>query len=238
MRIAIIGNGRVATHLSKALSSAGHELTMCGGRVRRCPVPDDAQIVILAIKDDAIHQVSADLAQSNSLVLHTSGSISMDVMPCRRRGVLYPMQTFSLDRELNYRQVPLFLETSLSEDMALLCQLASSISDVQMPMSGEQRRSLHLAAVFACNFVNHLFALSHDILQENNIPFNMLFPLIEETVSKLHILSPHEAQTGPALRWDTTVLQSHMNMITDHQRREIYRLISESIHNTETSVKH
>ena len=211
---------------------------MCGGRVRRCPVPDDAQIVILAIKDDAIHQVSADLAQSNSLVLHTSGSISMDVMPCRRRGVLYPMQTFSLDRELNYRKVPLFLETSLSEDMALLCQLASSISDVQMPMSGEQRRSLHLAAVFACNFVNHLFALSHDILQENNIPFNMLFPLIEETVSKLHSLSPHEAQTGPALRWDTTVLQSHMNMITDHQRREIYRLISESIHNTETSVKH
>ena len=148
------------------------------------------------------------------------------------------MQTFSLDRELNYRKVPLFLETSLSEDMALLCQLASSISDVQMPMSGEQRRSLHLAAVFACNFVNHLFALSHDILQENNIPFNMLFPLIEETVSKLHSLSPHEAQTGPALRWDTTVLQSHMNMITDHQRREIYRLISESIHNTETSVKH
>lgn len=232
MKIALIGKGRVATHMSQALLMAGHEVTMCGGKTRICPVPTDVEVVIIAIKDDAVSVVASEFAHSSSLVLHTSGSISIDAIPATRRGVLYPMQTFSMDREVDFRQVPLFLETSLSEDLSVLTQLASTISDIYMPMNGEQRKVLHLAAVFSCNFVNHLFEISHDVLAEHAIPFQILFPLIQETISKIQTLTPHEAQTGPALRWDETVMQGHTEILGDTRRRHIYQMLSESIRAT------
>ena len=232
MKRALIGKVRVAIHMSQALLMAGHEVTMCGGKTRICPVPTDVEVVIIAIKDDAISVVASEFAHSSSLVLHTSGSISIDAIPATRRGVLYPMQTFSMDREVDFRQVPLFLETSLSEDLPVLTQLASTISDIYMPMNGEQRKVLHLAAVFSCNFVNHLFEISHDVLAEHSIPFRILFPLIQETVSKIQTLTPHEAQTGPALRWDETVMQGHIEKLGDSNRRLIYQMLSESIHAT------
>ena len=232
MKRALIGKVRVAIHMSQALLLAGLEVTMCGGKTRICPVPTDVEVVIIAIKDDAISVVASEFAHSSSLVLHTSGSISIDAIPATRRGVLYPMQTFSMDREVDFRQVPLFLETSLSEDLPVLTQLASTISDIYMPMNGEQRKVLHLAAVFSCNFVNHLFEISHDVLAEHSIPFRILFPLIQETVSKIQTLTPHEAQTGPALRWDETVMQGHIEKLGDSNRRLIYQMLSESIHAT------
>ena len=122
--------------------------------------------------------------------------------------------------------------SSLPEDMSMLSQLASTISDIYMPMNGEQRKVLHLAAVFSCNFVNHLFEISHDVLAEHAIPFQILFPLIQETISKIQTLTPHEAQTGPALRWDETVMQGHTEMLGDTRRRHIYQMLSESIRAT------
>jgi predicted short-subunit dehydrogenase-like oxidoreductase (DUF2520 family) len=232
MKIALIGKGRVATHMSRALLKAGHDVTMCGGKSRTCPVPSDVEVVIISVKDDAISFVASEFADSSSLVLHTSGSISIEAIPATRRGVIYPMQTFSMDREVDFRQVPLFLETSLPEDMSVLSQLASTISDIHMPMKGEQRKILHLAAVFSCNFVNHLFEISHDVLAEHSIPFRILFPLIQETVSKIQTLTPHEAQTGPALRWDETVMQGHIEKLGDSKRRLIYQMLSESIRAT------
>ncbi len=234
MKIAIIGKGRVATHLSQALASAGHDMIMCGGRKRIQAVPADAEVVILSIKDDAIASVASEFADSNALVLHTSGSISIEAIPSAHRGVMYPMQTFSMDRAVDFRQIPLFLEASSEEDMKMLSRLSATISDTQMLMNSEQRKSLHLAAVLCCNFVNHLFELSHDVMKEQGIPFRILFPLIEETIAKIHTLTPHEAQTGPALRWDENVMQSHMDLLHEPRHREIYRLLSESIHVTHT----
>lgn len=237
MKIAVIGRGRVATHLTQALASAGHDMITCGGRKRVQNVPDDADVVIMAIKDAAIEQVASELASSKALVVHTSGSVAMDVIPSERRGVLYPMQTFSMERAVDFRNIPLFLEAGSEDDMTILSRLAASISNTQMPLNGEQRKTLHLAAVLCCNFVNHLFELSHDVLSEQNIPFKILFPLIEETFAKIHTLTPHEAQTGPALRWDENVMQWHMAMLHDPRHREIYRLLSESIRVTHTKKK-
>lgn len=234
MNIAIIGKGRVATHLARALSSAGHEVTMCGGRHRTRPVPAEAEVIILSVKDSAISQVAQTLARSHALVLHTSGSVSMDAIPSMRRGVFYPLQTFSLDRNVDFCKIPLFLEARTEADMALLVQLASAISGTYMPMDSERRKTLHLAAVLCCNFVNHLFSISHDILAEQGIPFSMLFPLMEETLDKVRTLSPHAAQTGPAVRWDENVMQSHLSMLANPIHREIYRILSESIHLSHT----
>jgi predicted short-subunit dehydrogenase-like oxidoreductase (DUF2520 family) len=158
----------------------------------------------------------------------------MDAIPSVRRGVFYPLQTFSLDRNVDFRKIPLFLEARTEEDMALLAQLASAISDTHMPMDGERRKTLHLAAVLCCNFVNHLYSISHDILAEQGIPFSTLFPLMEETLDKVRALSPREAQTGPAVRWDENVMQSHLSMLANPIHREIYRLLSESIHLSHT----
>lgn len=232
MRISVIGKGRVATHLSKALLSFGHDVVMCGGRTRIRPVPEDTELLILSVNDDAIAQVSQEFAESGALVVHTSGSVPMDAIASPRRGVLYPMQTFSLDRDVDFRKVPLFLEASDEADLNLLCQLAATMSDTWMPMNGEQRKAMHLAAVLCCNFVNHLFELSHDVVAEHGIPFSTLYPLIEETFAKIHTLTPHQAQTGPALRGDRKVMQSHESMLHDPKRRDIYRLLSESIRET------
>lgn len=232
MRISVIGKGRVATHLSKALVSAGHDVVMCGGKTRMLPVPEDTELLILSVNDDAIGQVSEEFADSNALVVHTSGSVSMGAIASARRGVLYPMQTFSLERDVDFRKVPLFLEAYDEADLKLLNQLAATISDTWMPMNGEQRKAMHLAAVFCCNFVNHLFEISHDVVVEHGIPFSTLYPLIEETFAKLHTLTPHRAQTGPALRGDKKVMQMHESMLRDPRRMEIYRLLSESIGET------
>lgn len=234
MNIAIIGKGRVATHLSQALASAGHVIVMCGGRKRIQAVPEDADAVVLAIKDAAIADVAREFADSKALVLHTSGSVPMDAIPSARRGVMYPMQTFSMARAVDFRHIPLFLEVSSPSDADTLERLASSISDTCIYLDGNKRKTLHLAAVLCCNFVNHLFELSHDVMAEQNIPFRTLFPLIEETFAKIHTLTPHEAQTGPALRWDEEVMARHMDMLHDPRHKEIYRLMSESIHAAHT----
>lgn len=229
MKIAIIGKGRVATHLSRALAGAGHMMTECGGRQRTHAVPEDADIIILAIKDDAIATVAQEFAGRDCLVLHTSGSVAMGTLPCRHRGVIYPMQTFSVEREVDFRKVPLFLETAMEEDMPLLTRLAASISDMYMRMDGEKRRVMHLAAVLCCNFANHLYDIAHGLMDREDIPFDVLFPLIDETCAKIHDLTPHEAQTGPAVRWDEKVMAWHMDMLQSPLHREIYRLMSESI---------
>ena len=237
MNIAIIGKGRVAAHLSQALKSAGHDVTDCGGRQRVRQLPDNAEVIVIAVKDDAIASVAGEFADSNCLVVHTSGSVAMDAIPCSRRGVLYPMQTFSMERQVDFSKVPLFLETASEEDMPVLTELASSISDVHMYMDGEKRRVMHLAAVLCCNFTNHLYDIAHEVMLKAGIPFEVLLPLIDETVAKIRTLTPHEAQTGPAIRWDEDVMAWHMGMLQNSLHREIYRLMSESIRTSHNGGK-
>ena len=231
MKTALVGRGRVATHLKDALLLAGHSVQMCGGREGLEPVAEDVDVVVISISDDALPGISESIVLGNAdtLVVHTAGSVPMDVLPYRHRGVLYPMQTFSMNREVDMRDVPLFLETARTEDMAVLEQLASSISDRVMPLDGEHRKVLHLAAVLCCNFTNHLFDLTAGLLERNGIPFSTMLPLIDETVGKVHQMHPHNAQTGPAVRGDDKVIAAHLAMIDDPYLHEIYNLLSKSI---------
>ena len=153
----------------------------------------------------------------------------MDVLPFRRRGVLYPMQTFSIGRDVDMSKVPFFIESAVEEDLDVLKGLANGISGIVMPLDSERRKVLHLAAVLCCNFTNHLYDLTAGVLKRNGIPFSMMLPLIDETVVKIHTMHPHDAQTGPAMRGDMAVINDHLDMIDDTYLHDIYDLMSKSI---------
>ncbi len=227
-RIVLIGAGRVASHLSRAMRDCGMSPLEVGGRTRVAPIPDDADIYLIAVSDTAIAQVAEEIGDVKGLVVHTAGSVSLDVLPQRRRGVMYPMQTFSKDREVDMSRVPFFVESDT--DLDTLLKLANTLSNHVTVADYETRSTLHLAAIFCNNFTNRMMAIADSILQEHGIPFCTMLPLIEETVDKVHGMSPHNAQTGPAARWDVEVMNKHLGMLTDSRTKDIYRLISQDIH--------
>ena len=148
-----------------------------------------------------------------------------------RYGVFYPMQTFSKQREVNFQEVPFFVEAKRPEDVEFLKAVAATLSEKVYEASSEQRKSLHLAAVFICNFTNHMYALAADLLEKYNLPFDVMLPLIDETARKVHELAPRDAQTGPAVRYDENVMNNHLAMLVDSPAlQEIYKLMSKSIH--------
>lgn len=228
MRVTLIGTGNLGTNLCAALQKAGHEVQQLHGRTFAA---EDVQsdLVIVSVKDDALLSVMSLLSQSDKLVLHTAGSIAMEVIPCKRRGVFYPMQTFSKSRIVDFREIPIFIESD--SDLSLLHKLAESISDKVTELDSERRRQLHLAAVFACNFTNHCYALSADILARAGLSFDVMLPLIDETARKVHTLSPRKAQTGPAVRYDQSVI-SRQEAMLDGTAKDIYQLMSQSIHDS------
>ena len=233
MQIAIIGRGRVATHLLKALLQAGHEVVSVNSRTLE-ELPLETDVYILSVKDSALQDVirNAVKGREGQLFVHTAGSMSMDLFKgcCARYGVLYPMQTFSLDREVNFREIPLFIEASDAATFQQIRALADSVSQHVYDLSTEDRRYLHLAAVFACNFTNHCYAISEEILKEIDIPFAALLPLINETTAKVNSLPPREAQTGPAVREDYTVMDAQTALLEGRPGlQDIYKRISESI---------
>lgn len=227
-RTVLIGAGNVASFL-KANVKLPFELTCVGGRQRTCPIPKDADLYVISVSDRAIRSVAEELKDTEGLVVHTAGSVPMDVLPQHRRGVLYPLQTLSKRRLLPALKVPFYIEASQEQDLALLRELAESMGSKAEPMDSERRKYLHLAAVFCCNFVNHLYSISADILAEHDIPFSAMLPLIHETADKVEQLSPHDAQTGPAVRWDEEVMAQQMALLDDEQR-QLYQLLSNSIH--------
>ena len=172
------------------------------------------------------------------ILLHTAGSVPMSVFPetmhyelCTMNyGVLYPMQTFSKDRSVNFREIPCFIEASDNSTLEEIKTLASKISDHVLEMSSEKRRKLHLAAVFACNMTNHCYRLAEKVLEEEGIDFSLYLPLIQETANKVKELSPRKAQTGPMVRYDKTIMDAQIALINDERTRQIYRLMADSIH--------
>lgn len=257
MKIALVGAGNLATNLGKALKASGEEIVQVYSRteksasiladVLQCPyvtsvdaIVNDAELYVVSLKDSALETLADNLVKcrENALFVHTAGSMPMDTFPCRRRGVIYPMQTFSKNKEVCFRQIPMFIEANTDADAELLKALASSLSDSVYELSSEDRKYLHLSAVLCCNFANHCFALSEKLLKEHGgMPFSVMMPLIGETVDKLHNMSPQEGQTGPAVRWDENVIDKHIAMLADYPRiQEIYRLMSHSIH--ENSPQH
>lgn len=260
MRITFIGAGNLATHLAPALQQAGHQVVQVYSRteqsaaalaqlVQCAPTNQISQLVpdvdafFFSVSDAALPDLAARLYAhlrqiarpgnprqgAGSLFVHTAGSMPLSTLPTLRRGVFYPMQTFSKSRPVDFRQIPIFLESTT--DMPLLQSLAHDVSSVVYEMDGERRRHLHVAAVFACNFVNHMYDLSARLLQQQDIPFEVMLPLIDETASKVHALPPRQAQTGPAVRYDTNVMDRHLQLLSaDPSMQELYRLISRSIH--------
>lgn len=252
MKIVWIGAGNLATQLGMALREAGHETLQVYSRTADsaaalagklgCPSTDRLEdvlpggdVYLFSVKDSVLEQLVARVAPSvgGALCLHTAGSMPMDVFRGHavRYGVFYPMQTFSKNAPVDFREIPVFIEASDAASRARVEALARSVSGQVVEMDSARRRSLHLAAVFACNFTNHCYALSESILKRIGVPFEVMWPLIDETVRKVHRLSPAEAQTGPAVRYDRNVIGRQLAMLEDEpDMREIYDAMSRSIH--------
>jgi len=243
--IVIIGSGNVAQHLITAfLQSDEIELIQVFSRQKESVshlisldkiVSDydeikEAAIYIVAVSDNAIGEVSSKLPFKNRLVVHTSGSMPIEILDSKnRRGVFYPLQTFTKNKAINFKEIPICLESELADDFMRIEKLAKSISNSVQSISSEQRKALHVAAVFVCNFVNHLYKIGNDICVENQLSFEILKPLIVETAQKIIQLSPEKAQAGPAKRNDTETINSHLNFISDENQKEIYKHLTKSI---------
>lgn len=223
----------MASHLQEALTQAGHQLILVGGRERTQPIPADADLYIISVTDSAIAQVAAQIGDVPGMVVHTAGSMPMSVLPQRNRGVLYPLQTFTKGRPLDMRQVPLFIESD--GNLPFLRQVASQLSANVTEMDSARRRYLHLAAVFCCNFTNHMYRLTEAMLAQHDIPFSVMLPLIDETARKVHTLSPAQAQTGPAVRWNQEVMQAQLSLLERDDLKQLYQIISQSIHRDKES---
>lgn len=251
-RIAIIGTGNVAWHLASALEDAGHTVTEIYGRdIQKAtkltgklyttePVDSldfsesEAEIFILAVSDDAVTEVAdAVILPEESILVHTSGTLPIDVLgysSATYSGIFYPLQTFTKGRELDFRDVPILLEADDPGVLAKLKKLAKSLSDLVYVIRSKDRKALHVAAVFASNFSNHMLRLSEEIMSRQGLDFEMLKPLIIETISKSLELGAKKAQTGPAKREDFETMEEHYRFLNyNEQVAEIYRLISQDI---------
>lgn len=243
MQTVIIGSGNVAYHMAKAFSLKNIPLAQLFGRngeelkkiSEELHVPystehlEDADLYIICVSDNSVENVSGIITKKDCLVAHTSGSLPKEILAGEyRKSSFYPLQTFSKSKELDYKKIPFFIETENEEDKQILFDLASQISDNVMESSHEKRKYIHLTAVFACNFVNHLFARAKEVSDSQEIPFDYFLPLIDETVKKIHEIAPKEAQTGPAVRNDVRVLELHEQLLKD-ESLEIYKTMNHSI---------
>lgn len=255
MKIVLIGAGNLATHLGKALHAAGHDMVQVFSRTMQsaetlaslldaepltdmAQVRDDADVYIFSVKDSALEQLISQLCGGEKKVfLHTAGSMPMSVFreKALHYGVLYPMQTFSKQRELDFSIIPCFIEANDEFALKQIEGLAGQISHRVYQLSSEDRKYLHLSAVFACNFANHCYAASQELLQQHGIPFDVMLPLIDETAAKVHGMTPKEAQTGPAVRYDENVIGKQIRLLENQPYfQKIYDCMSKSIHELES----
>ena len=182
--VAVLGNGNVATHLFSAFSKV-ENMSVVQVNSRKLETIIDTDVTIIAVSDDAIKTVSKTIKNRNGLIVHTSGAVDIDAIINQRKGVFYPLQSFSKNKPVDFKRIPFCLETSQKEDFNLLENLAKSIGEKVFHINSEQRKKLHVAAVFVNNFTNHLYKIANDICEKNNVPFEILYPLIEETAKKV-----------------------------------------------------
>lgn len=198
-------------------------------------VSTEAHIYIACVADEALPAIAARVASADEdkIFLHTAGSVSMDVWRdagAGHYGILYPLQTFSKERAVDMRRVSLFVEASDEATLQATELLARSLSDKVYRADSVVRAQLHIAAVFACNFTNAMYGVAHQLLRKHQLPFDVLLPLIDETAAKVHTLTPHEAQTGPAVRGDREVMQRHMAALEQTpELQSLYEQISRLI---------
>jgi predicted short-subunit dehydrogenase-like oxidoreductase (DUF2520 family) len=253
--ISFIGSGNLAWHLAPALDNAGYSVREVYSRnikhaealVNRLYQADAkssfdfsssaSRIFIIAVSDDAIDEIAQELIlPEDAILVHTSGSQPLGVLgyaSTQNIGVFYPLQTFSKAKKVDFSEIPIFIESENVETGKVLLNMAQAISKQVKQISSEDRKALHIAAVFASNFTNHMLTLSKEILEANKLSFDMVKPLIVETINKSLSIGPENSQTGPAKRGDMEILDRHMEFLQkDETLAEIYRIISQHIIDT------
>ncbi|MEO9870179.1 Rossmann-like and DUF2520 domain-containing protein [Ekhidna sp.] len=237
-KVAIIGYGNVGYHLANRLSSKRHDVSIFSrtqSEDQILPIdqldPNSFDFIILSVPDSIVKEISEQIDSSDAVVLHTSGSIPIaELSKHSKHGVMYPLQTFSRTKEIDFTSFPIFIEGSEDGERDIFTLVRSFSNDVRL-LTSTNRSKLHLAAVFACNFSNHMFHLSEKILDSLDMTFQDIQPLVEETLQKAIKLGPSESQTGPAIRNDETTINTHLDMLQDEQMKNIYRMITDSIRN-------
>jgi predicted short-subunit dehydrogenase-like oxidoreductase (DUF2520 family) len=251
MKIVFLGSGNVATHLALAFKGAGHQIIQVWSKTKAhaarlaagldaealndlSDLDRSADLYLISIKDEAISELATSLKGLHGVVAHTSGATSIHALQdLSAHGVFYPLQTFSKDKALDLSNTPICLEASSAKVMDVLKLAAQSISEVSFEVDSPRRKILHLAAVFACNFTNHLYQMSYSILEQHGLDFNLLKPLILETASKVQNEVPFKVQTGPAIRQDEGTMARHLALLDDRpELQDIYITLSNSIKKT------
>lgn len=246
--VVLLGAGNVATHLYKAFIKSkdvsvsqwyNRNLEPIQTYKNEVEVIDDinklkkADVYIIAVSDDAISNLSSQLPFENRLVVHTSGSVGIyELDKKNERGVFYPLQTFSKDAEVDFKQVPICIEVIKKNNLKTLKSLSEALGSESHKVNTEQRKALHLAAVFVNNFTNQLYRIAHEITESKGVEFNILKPLILETAKKVQDLSPYMAQTGPAKRNDKKTIRKHLKLLENQHHKDIYELLTTSIQKT------
>ncbi|MDX1542402.1 MAG: Rossmann-like and DUF2520 domain-containing protein [Christiangramia sp.] len=244
IKVIIIGAGNVGSHLYQTFSKAkqvdvvqvynrNHRhmnfVKDPEKRISNLEQLEKADLYLLAIKDEAILEIAGKISDNKGIFAHCSGSVPLNILSnFENHGVFYPLQTFSKNKPVNFKEVPVCLEANSAENLKFLKEIASMVSNNIFEVSSEQRKALHLSAVFVNNFTNHLYALAADYCERNELPFKILQPLIKETAEKIETLPPYSAQTGPALRNDQKTITAHLEMLDDDQKK-IYTILTESI---------
>ena len=252
-RISLIGSGNVAWHLAPALENAGYGVFEVFGRTPKkvkalvsrlyeAEVKTNldfstskSMVFIIASSDTAVQEIAQEIILPNedSILIHTSGSLSAGVLSyaaTEHIGILYPLQSFSKEKEINFSEVPICVEGESSFSLGVLMELGKAISSKVVTINSDQRMALHLAAVFANNFVNHFMGVAGDILKENKLEESLIYPLVKETLSKAADLGAKAAQTGPAKRHDFQTLDRHLEYLKNNDElAEVYRIISQHI---------
>jgi predicted short-subunit dehydrogenase-like oxidoreductase (DUF2520 family) len=252
MKIVFIGAGNLATQLSLALQHAGEQIVQVYSRTAvsalelatllNVPyttnldeIVADADVYFYAVSDDALESLLQLPLAPDAIHVHTAGSVSIDVFIGKKSnyGVFYPLQTFSKNKQVDFKTIPVFIEASSPEVESTLFKIAHAVSEQVYKTNSEQRLKLHVSAVFACNFVNHLYQIASEVVKSADLPFEVLKPLILETAQKVMQLSPEEAQTGPAKRNDRGVINKHLDVLGDEQPslKKLYQDLSDMILN-------
>ena len=241
IKVTILGSGNVGFHLVNLFySSSNIILNEWYSRsinfdervkvIKEIENLSESDIYIICVNDKSITQVSNKIQFKNKLVVHTSGSTPYSSLNNKnRRGVFYPLQTFSKSQKLNYSEIPICIEAENDIDMEILKKLSVDLNCKYYEISFEERKTLHLAAIISNNFTNFLFGISKEIIDSKKLDFNILKPLINETVNKIHKLDPIKAQTGPARRNDINIMKMHENMLKNKEIKSLYTLISKMI---------
>ena len=247
IKVVLIGSGNVTQHFIMAFAkSKDIEISQVFSRRKETLVSlfdsnkittnynelAEADLYIIAVSDDAIATISTNLPFKNRLVVHTSGSIPLDSLDKKnRKGIFYPLQTFTKGKAIDFSRIPICLESENESDYQLLKKVAQSISNNTFKSNEKQRKALHISAVFVNNFVNEMYRIGNEICEENKIPFELLKPLILETANKVMTLSPAAAQTGPAKRNDTKTIEAHLDFLSNENHTTIYKILTQSIQN-------